>query len=90
MDKDFIHEWWYRWYKGKLQSHVARGKEAQSKILKTLRTGIQRGSLSSDEVKQLLAEVEAESVRPFTDSARHERLRSLRDQIQVILSERWG
>jgi hypothetical protein len=60
-----VDEWYYRQMKGRIAAHVASGGDKPLAIVKSARTIVSRGDLDRQALARMVAEVEAESVRPF-------------------------
>jgi len=79
-------EWFYKLYKGKIQSYVARGEESLTKICKTMETAMEKGHVSKQDLEKMLIEVEIESVKPFIQdnyAIRHTRLEDIKRSIWI-------
>lgn len=81
-----IRKWHRSLLKGRIAAHVARGTDSPNAIVKSTRTVMERNNLPHEMLEGILAEVNAESVKPFLTPSwnqpeRAERFRSLRSYL---------
>ncbi len=70
--ENFIKHWHYSLVKGKIQSFVGREKESLEKIGKTVKTYLEKGQLSKEDLEKILKEVENETVDAFKNQEFYE------------------
>ena len=80
-------QWHYAWCKGKAESYIAKEKESISKVVKTLKTAVRKGTISERKLKSILAEVERDTVEAFRQydfyTERRNRLDELRKSLGI-------
>lgn len=60
-----IREWHYARCKGLIVGHVRDGKGKPETVVKSIQTSLSKNNVADAAITKMLAEVEAESVRPF-------------------------
>jgi len=76
--------------KGRIQSYIAREKEPITKIVKYIKTMIQKHGITKEEIKQILQQVKQETIEPFLNPQsplyrpeRLERYKRLLKELQI-------
>jgi hypothetical protein len=89
-----LKEMHYRRCKGIIRAYIARGKEKMLPTIavKTLRTALERGQISPQNLQNMIFEVEKEAVEAFRNwhdySDRRKRLDYLRKSLQFYIQKR--